>query len=70
MTKSEAFTKAHAAARRAVADQAHKHPTARKSYAALFALCLRGVYVQATRPVGGYAGLSCVTLRPSQMAGV
>lgn len=50
-TKSEMFKAAHASAKAAMTEQKEiKHPSAHKSYAALFALCLRGCYVL-NRPV-------------------
>ena len=45
-TKSQIFKFAHAAAKRAMAEQIEiKHPSAHKSYCKLFALCLRGYYI-------------------------
>lgn len=47
MTKSQIFKVAHAAAKRAMAEQIEiKHPSAHKTYAQLFGLCLKGYYVQ------------------------
>ena len=67
MTKSETFKAAHAAARRAVAEQvAIKHPSAHKTYAQLFALSLRGLAILAKGDVGGYNATSCMTLSRSQ----
>jgi hypothetical protein len=45
ITKSEIFKAAHADVKRAIAEQSHKHPSARKSYRQLFAICLEGVYI-------------------------
>jgi len=46
MTNSEIFKAAHADARLAMAEQKEiKHPSAWRTYAAIFASCLRGVYV-------------------------
>lgn len=42
-SKSDAFKAAHAAARRAMAEQVEtKHPSAHKTYRELFAISLRG----------------------------
>jgi len=55
--KSEVFKAAHAAARRAMAEQVEtKHPSAHKSYRELFAISLRGwhlgdVYARRSEPV-------------------
>lgn len=46
MTKLEIMHSAHAGVKFAMAQQRPiKHPSAHKSYAALFALCLKGVYI-------------------------
>lgn len=46
MTRTEIMNAAHADTRRAVAEQrATKHVSAHRSYAAIFALCLRGAYI-------------------------
>lgn len=47
MTKSEMFKSAHAATRFAMAEQLEiKHPSLHKTYAQLFAVSLKGCYVQ------------------------
>ena len=46
MTKSQMFKAAHADAKRAMAEQKEiKHPSGWRTYAAIFASCLRGVYI-------------------------
>ena len=51
MSKSNIMNAAHTAARRTFADQARKHPSARLTYAAIFAVCLRGAYLAAAPKV-------------------
>lgn len=46
MIKSEIFKAAHADAKRAIAEQKEiKHPSAHRTYAEIFASCLRGVHI-------------------------
>jgi hypothetical protein len=46
MDRSLAFKAAHAATRKAIAEQIEiKHPSAHKTYAQLFKLCLQGYYI-------------------------
>lgn len=49
--KSEIFKSAHVAAKRAMAEQREiKHPSAHKTYKQLFALCLKGCYINMSKP--------------------
>jgi len=55
MTKSEAFKAAHAETRRVIAEQiATKHPSGHRSYAEIFASCLRGAAIIRKRAVVGF----------------
>lgn len=63
MTKQALFNSAHAAAKRTFADQARKHVSARMTYAAIFAVCLRGAYLAAAPVVAVPAKPSFMFLR-------